>query len=44
MKRNIPDIIVKRLLEMRHSSVRPVALAADDALAEILSLEGIEDA
>ncbi len=45
IRRNIPDEAIRRLLELRrHDPVRGVREAADDALAEILSLEtGIED-
>ncbi len=44
IRRNIPDIAIHRLLELRHDSVPAVRGAADDALAEILSLEaGMED-
>jgi len=45
IRRNIPDEAIRRLLELRrHDPVRVVREAADDALAEILSLEtGIED-
>ena len=45
IRRNIPDAAIKRLLELRRNDpVRAVREAADDALAEILSLEtGIED-
>ena len=45
IRRNIPDAAIRRLLELRlHDPVRVVREAADDALAEILSLEtGIED-
>ena len=45
MRRNIPDMTIKRLLELRLADpVKAVREAADDALAEILSLEtGIED-
>jgi HEAT repeat protein len=45
IRRNIPDTAIRRLLELRRQDpVRAVREAADDALAEILSLEtGIED-
>ena len=45
MPRNIPDAAIRRLLELRHDpESQAVRNAADDALAEILSLEtGIED-
>ncbi len=45
IRRNIPDAAIRRLLELRlHDPVQVVREAADDALAEILSLEtGIED-
>ena len=47
IRRNIPDAALQRLLEMRRDpdpNMRAVRDAADDALAEILSLEtGIED-
>ena len=43
--RSIPDPAIRRLLELRHQDpVQVLREAADDALAEILSLEtGIED-
>ena len=45
IRRNVPDAAIRRLLELRHDSrSRRVCVAANDALAEILSLEtGIED-
>ncbi len=45
LRRNIPDATIRRLLELRHEpNSRAVREAADEALAEILSLEtGIED-
>ncbi len=45
IRRNIPDATIRRLLELRHDSrSRTVCVAANNALAEILSLEtGIED-
>ncbi len=47
LRRNIPDAAIRRLLELRRDpdpKMRAVREAADDALAEILSLEtGIED-
>jgi HEAT repeat protein len=45
LRRNIPDATIRRLLELRHDPhSRAVREAADEALAEILSLEtGIED-
>jgi HEAT repeat protein len=47
LRRNIPDAALKRLLALRRDPdplMRSVREAADDALAEILSLEdGIED-
>ncbi len=47
IRRNIPDVAIKRLLVMRSergSLMRNVSEAADDALSEILSLgTGIED-
>ncbi len=47
IRRNIPDEAIQRLLELRRDpnpNMRAVRDAADDALAEILSLEtGIED-
>lgn len=45
LHRPIPDTAIKQLLYLRqHSSARPVRQAADDALAELLSLEtGIEE-
>ena len=47
LRRNIPDAALRRLLELRRDpdpKMRAVREAADDALAEILSLEtGIED-
>lgn len=45
LRRNIPDAAIRHLLELRHDpQSRAVRLAANDALAEILSLEtGIED-
>jgi HEAT repeat protein/transcriptional regulator with XRE-family HTH domain len=45
IRRNIPNVAIRRLLELRHDpQSRAVRLAANDALAEILSLEtGIED-
>lgn len=45
LRRNIPDSAIRRLLELRKDPESPVVrAAADEALAEILSLEqGIED-
>jgi hypothetical protein len=45
LRRNIPDAAIRHLLELRNDpQSRAVRLAANDALAEILSLEaGIED-
>ncbi len=47
LRRNIPDVAIQRLLAFRRDPdprMRAVREAADDALAEILSLEaGIED-
>jgi HEAT repeat protein len=45
IRRNIPNTTIRRLLELRHDpQSQAVQNAADDALAEILSLEtGIED-
>jgi HEAT repeat protein len=46
IQRNIPDAAIKRLLELRldpDPDMRLIREAADDALAEILSLDGIED-
>jgi HEAT repeat protein len=45
LRRNIPDSAIRRLLELRKDPESPVVrVAADEALAEILSLEqGIED-
>jgi HEAT repeat protein len=45
LRRNIPDEAIRRLYELRHDSQsRAVREAADEVLAEILSLEtGIED-
>jgi HEAT repeat protein len=47
IRRNIPDMAIKRLLSLRNDPsplIRTVSEAADDALSEILSLEtGIED-
>jgi HEAT repeat protein len=45
LRRNIPDSAIRRLLELRKDPEAPdVRAAADQALAEILSLEqGIED-
>ncbi|HZU01032.1 MAG TPA: hypothetical protein VFA10_15290, partial [Ktedonobacteraceae bacterium] len=47
LRRNIPDAAIHRLLQLRRDpdpKMRTVREAADDALAEILSLEtGIED-
>ncbi len=45
LHRPIPDTAIKQLLYLRqHSPARPVRQAADDALAELLSLEtGIEE-
>ncbi len=45
LRRNIPDTAIRCLLELRHDpQSRAVCAAANDALAEILSLEtGIED-
>ncbi|GCE06990.1 HEAT repeat domain-containing protein [Dictyobacter aurantiacus] len=44
IRRNIPDVALLRLLAMRQDSIKAVRDAADDALAQILSLEaGIED-
>jgi len=45
LRRNIPDPVIRRLLELRHDQQSQVVReSADDALAEILSLEtGIED-
>jgi len=44
IRRNIPDVALRRLLAMRQDSIKAVRDAADDALAQILSLEaGIED-
>lgn len=45
IRRTIPDAAIRRLLELRHDPhSRAVRMAADDALAAILSLEtGIED-
>ncbi len=47
LRRNIPDPAIQRLLQFRCDSdpkMRSIREAADDALAEILSLEtGIED-
>lgn len=45
LRRNIPEITIRRLLELRNDPESPtVRRAADDALAEILTLErGIED-
>ncbi len=44
IRRNIPDEAIKRLLDLRQDPVRLVREAADDTLANILSLEtGIED-
>ncbi|MEO7021518.1 MAG: HEAT repeat domain-containing protein [Ktedonobacteraceae bacterium] len=45
IRRNIPDAAIQRLLNLRHDpQSRAVREAADEALAEILSLEtGIED-
>ncbi len=45
LRRNIPDATIRRLLELRHEpNSRAMREAADEALAEILSLEtGIED-
>ena len=47
IRRNIPDVAIRRLLVMRNERgplTRSVSEAADDALSEILSLEtGIED-
>jgi HEAT repeat protein len=45
LRRNIPDATIRRLLELRHDPrSRAVREAADEALAEILSLEtGVED-
>jgi hypothetical protein len=47
LRRNIPNEAIRRLLQLRRDpdpKMRAVREAADDALAEILSLEaGIED-
>ena len=45
LRRNIPDSAIRRLLELRKDPESPeVQAAADQALAEILSLEqGMED-
>jgi HEAT repeat protein len=45
LRRNIPDAAIRRLLELRRDpQSRTVCVVANDALAEILSLEtGIED-
>lgn len=45
VQRNIPDLALKRLLELRHDpDEQAVRSAADEALAEILSIEnGMED-
>ncbi len=44
IRRNIPDATIQRLLIMRGDTNRRIRTTADDALAEILSLEtGIED-
>lgn len=45
LRRNIPDSAIRRLLELRKDLTSPdTRLAADQALAEILSLEqGMED-
>jgi HEAT repeat protein len=45
LHRPIPDTVIKQLLYLRqHAQARPVRQAADDALAELLSLEtGIEE-
>ncbi len=45
IRRNIPDAAIRHLYNLRRNDpVRAVRDAADDALAEILSLEtGIED-
>lgn len=45
LRRNIPDAMIRQLLDLRHDPrSRAVREAADEALAEILSLEtGIED-
>ena len=45
LRRNIPNAAIRRLLELRYDSTsQAIREVADDALAEILSLEtGIED-
>jgi hypothetical protein len=45
LHRPLPDTAIKQLLYLRqHSLARPMRQAADDALAELLSLEtGIEE-
>lgn len=44
IRRHIPDSTIQRLLELRHDEYSVIRSAADNALAEILSLEtGIED-
>ena len=44
LHRNIPDPAILRLFELRDDSQsKAVSIAADDALAEILSVESIED-
>lgn len=45
LRRGIPDLALQRLTHLLHDASRAVSLAADDALAQVLSLEaGIEDA